>query len=286
MMSGKKAAHLCAAFAFLASVLAGCAQLPWQSPQEVAARLAASAGFQQQTINTGDFRLTSFLRVNVTAAAPPESLTVYIEGDGAAWHSPILPPRDPTPGNPIALKLASRDPAAAVAYLARPCQYLSNAELAHCDYRYWTSARYAPEVLRSMNQAIEFLRRNSGASRLRLVGFSGGGVIAAALAAERLDVGEVVAIAAPLDLHLWTDFHKITPLAFAPNPIKALAERPDVELRFFAGSADNTVPSGYVDNLRKQMPFARFHTIASYTHECCWTEQWPALLQTDRTPRP
>jgi hypothetical protein len=35
-------------------------------------------------------------------------LHVYIEGDGAAWPSPLHPPRDPTPDRPVALALAAQ----------------------------------------------------------------------------------------------------------------------------------------------------------------------------------
>jgi esterase/lipase len=51
-----------------------------------------------------------------------------------------------------------------------------------------------------MDAAVTALKRASGASRLRLVGYSGGGVMAMLLAARRDDVAQVVTIAAPLRL--------------------------------------------------------------------------------------
>ena len=49
-----------------------------------------------------------------------------IEGDGAEWPGKFQPPADPTPDNPLTLRLALRDPDTPVAYIGRPCQYLDH----------------------------------------------------------------------------------------------------------------------------------------------------------------
>lgn len=51
------------------------------------------------------------------------TLTIYIEGDGLAWINRSSPSADPTPTDPIALKLALAQPEGNAVYLARPCQY-------------------------------------------------------------------------------------------------------------------------------------------------------------------
>src|SRR5688572_10600343 len=119
-----KAALLSAAFLFLA---AGCAT-----------RLDVE-GFARVPLRVGKFDL--FALVRQPAAA--ETLAIYIEGDGAPWAA-HYPPRDPTPREPIALALAAADPAPALAWLARPCQYLDALALAGCDPAYWTGRRFAP----------------------------------------------------------------------------------------------------------------------------------------------
>src|SRR5690606_9834760 len=146
------------------------------------------------------FQLRALLRQGGAA----RDLRVYLEGDGAAWPSAFRPPRDPTPRRPLVLRLAEQDPAAAVAYLARPCQYLDSDGLAGCSVAYWTDRRYAVEVLEALDQALDQLKARSGARHLRLVGYSGGGVLATLLAQRRDDVSELVTLAAPLAVNEWT----------------------------------------------------------------------------------
>ena len=54
---------------------------------------------------------------------PVDEVHVYIEGDGYAWATTTDPSDDPTPINPLALRLAAVDDAPNVLYLARPCQF-------------------------------------------------------------------------------------------------------------------------------------------------------------------
>ncbi len=55
-------------------------------------------------------------------------MVVYIEGDGRAYVNRRTPSNDPTPGNPMALRLALADPSLRVLYLGRPCQYTRGGE--------------------------------------------------------------------------------------------------------------------------------------------------------------
>ncbi|MCC6656833.1 MAG: alpha/beta hydrolase, partial [Rhodocyclaceae bacterium] len=80
---------------------------------------AAAHGFRAERITTGQFVLLGLLRQRTA----DDTLTIYIEGDGAPWPSPYHPPSDPTPRDPLALRLADRDTAPQLAYLGRPCQY-------------------------------------------------------------------------------------------------------------------------------------------------------------------
>lgn len=77
--------------------------------------------------------------------------------------------------------MALAHPDEAAVYLGRPCQYvMSQAE--SCDQRYWTNARFAPEVIAAMNSAISTIKDNLGATELSLVGYSGGAAIAVMIA--------------------------------------------------------------------------------------------------------
>lgn len=220
---------------------------------------------------SGAFDLLALARRSSSA----ETLSIYIEGDGAPWAGLHHPPRDPTPRTPVALLLAAADPSPALVWLGRPCQYLDAAALARCDSAYWTGKRFAPEVIAAYDAAATQLKDQSGARLLRLVGYSGGGVISALLAARRGDVERVVTVAAPLSVADWVAFHDLSPLAGSLDPRRDTATRPGVH---FAGANDKTVPpaivAGYV-----RAKGGRLETIAGFDHECCWARDWPQLLK-------
>src|SRR6056297_103827 len=104
---------------------------------------AESAGLAAETLDAGAFVLHARLRR--PAAAVPR-LVVFLEGDGFAWIDRATPSRDPTPHRPVALALAAASQQPAVAYLARPCQWVDGADRRGCDARWWTTHRLAPDV--------------------------------------------------------------------------------------------------------------------------------------------
>lgn len=276
MSSLRKAALVCAAFGYLA---AGCAGTePFGGSRQRVEAWAASQGFAPETIEVGGFGLFSLRRGRAAV------LAVYIEGDGAPWPNIYQPPRDPTPIRPVALALAARDPVPAVAYLGRPCQYLDDDRRTHCGVDWWSSRRFAPEVLEAMDAALSRLRQRAGAQRLRLVGYSGGGVIAALLAMRRDDVAALVTVAAPLSLEDWTRLHDLSPLEGAPDPLAQHTARP-VDATHFAGGRDEVVPPAIVGDFVRRRG-GRLETIPDFDHDCCWVRDWPQLLQRTRKEAP
>lgn len=268
----RQAAPFGAACLFLA--LSACSTSgSFHSAREIDA-WAARRGFAQQSLPAGTFRLAALVR---KAAVSGATLNVYIEGDGAAWPTPWQPPRDPTPTRPLALALAAADPAVAVVYLGRPCQYLDAATLADCDSAYWTERRFAPEVVAAYEDAVDRLKAASGAHRLRLFGYSGGGVIATLLAAQRSDVELLVTVAAPLALADWVAWHAASPLKGSHDPA-ALGENvrlpPAVH---FVGDHDSNVPGAIVEAFVRRHG-GRLEVVAGFDHDCCWARDWVALL--------
>lgn len=215
----------------------------------------------------------------LTRGAEADVLHVYIEGDGAAWLSPWQPPRDPTPERPVALALAAQDPAPAVAYLGRPCQYLDAAALTACPAKYWTSHRFAPEVVESYRHALDALKARHGAARLRLFGYSGGGVLALLLAGTRDDVVQAVTVASPVSVAEWVAWHKVSPLEGSLDPATQARRLPPAI--HFVGDRDRVVPAAVV------APFAarsggRLRRVPEFDHECCWSRDWRRLLEETR----
>lgn len=265
-----KAALASAAFLFL---LSGCGTT--RDAHTRIAKLAQEHGFSSLTLQGGNIQLAAYERPfhNET-----DLLTVYIEGDGAPWPSPYQPPRDPTPHTPTALLLAFSDPAATLVYLGRPCQYLSTDALRGCDSRYWTTHRFAPEVIDAYDEALQKLGRRYHYRHLRLIGYSGGGVIAALLATRRDDVEQLVTIAAPLALSAWSEFHHASPLNGSIDP----AAYTDKVLAYgvhLVGQKDTVVPSQIVERF-VAVHGGRMKIVPGYDHACCWVDDWGVLLRT------
>ncbi|MCC6657171.1 MAG: alpha/beta hydrolase [Rhodocyclaceae bacterium] len=234
---------------------------------------AAARGFRAETIQANGFALFALLRGEGAAAI----LTVYIEGDGAPWPSAFRPPRDPTPLRPLALALAARDPAPAAAYLGRPCQYLDDERRKGCDAAWWSGRRFSPEAVSAMDEAVTWLKARAGAQRVRLIGHSGGGVIAALLAMRRDDVAGLATVAAPLSLGEWTAAHGLTPLEQALDPLTRAGTLPAGAVHF-AGAGDAVVPPSIVGAFVRRRG-GRLEVIAGFDHDCCWARDWPVLLQ-------
>ena len=238
---------------------------------------AQEKNFVQDRLHTGLFYLAIFARL------PPHSdfLHVYIEGDGQAFSSRHSQSEDPTPKDPVALQLALRDPADAVLWIARPCQYLSDEALRTCPSRYWSGDRYSEEVIAATNAAIEAMVRKAGTRKIGLVGYSGGGTVATLVAARRTNVAWLVTVGANLDHALWTRLHGVTPLVGSLNPIDFAATLRSLPQRHLLGEHDQIVPPPVIDSYLDKLgrpPNARLQVIADFDHHCCWPERWPQLL--------
>ena len=206
-------------------------------------------------------------------------MVVYIEGDGNAWRSRSRVSSDPTPDDPVALRLGLRDPDPGVLYLARPCQYVGRKFIASCNPSLWTAARYSLEVIEAMGRAIS-ASKLSAEDRLTLVGYSGGGVIATLVASRRLDVDELVTIAAPLDIVAWTSYHRVSPLKDSLNPSEREPVYGTTREFHFHGGRDLVVPPAVIERYRLQASRANVHffTVSEFDHKCCWVRDWPKFL--------
>jgi len=260
-------------------LLSACSALPTPAArQQTAESLASAAGWGALDIAAGDFQLRAYVPQALSAAP---TLTVYIEGDGLAWVNRSTPSLDPTPANPVALKLALRDDRPSV-YLARPCQYESLPGRPTCGRQYWTSHRFAPEVIASVNGAIDQLKNRYAADALILVGYSGGGAVALLAAASRKDVARVITVAGNLDHATWTATENISPLTGSLNPADVAADLAAIPQTHLVGGRDRTVPE-YVARSYAARSGAGSRVdvivIPEFDHHCCWEQQWPQLKQ-------
>lgn len=243
-----------------------------QSPKERIAALAEEGRFVPLSLS--DWRMRGFVRQS-SAVSP--TVTVYIESDGAPWLASDLPPRDPTPIRPYVVRMASADPAPAVAYLGRPCQQLEPEQLHGCDPQWWIQARYSESVVSATNEAVSAAKARTGAQEVKLVGYSGGGTVAALVAERRDDVACLVTVAAPLDTEAWTQTIGVSPLSRSLNPASGAERLARVPQTHFRGGKDSVVPPATGRQYLRQTPNARVIDLPRSDHDCCWADDWREL---------
>jgi pimeloyl-ACP methyl ester carboxylesterase len=260
-------------------LISACSTIPAVSERiDTTKQLAAQAGFRQLALSNAQFDLVVFSK---PSRQVNPVLVIYIEGDGRAWKTASLPSDNPTPTNPIALRLAIQDPRPAVAYLARPCQFVALPSRG-CSEKLWTSARFSPAVIETMNEAIEKLKQQYGASQLVLIGYSGGGAVATLVAAKRTDIKTIITVAGNLDTDAWVRLYGLEPLSESINPASVAQSIPNIPQIHYVGAKDDVIPRAISQSFLQKMGSpnqAKVIELPNYGHVCCWTERWRELLK-------
>jgi poly(3-hydroxybutyrate) depolymerase len=173
--------------------------------------------------------------------------------------------------------MAVDDSSPAVAYLGRPCQYLREADRLKCDPRLWMQARFGVDAVTAMNQAVDRIKQSYGATEVNLVGYSGGGAMAALLAARRNDVSCLVTVVAPLDTNAWTDALRVSRLDLSLNPADEADKLRNVRQSHFRGQRDKLVPPSTIRRFLERVPDASVIDKEKFDHQCCWGDEWKEL---------
>jgi hypothetical protein len=245
-----------------------------EDPRQHAQDLAKRGGLIRSEFQTRDFLLVAYSRID----DPRQPVHAYFEGDGLAWISRSRLSDDPTPHRAVGLALAAADPAPNVIYLARPCQYIDLR--AHpCDSAWWSGKRFAEEVIRSQNEALDTLMRGASGREIHLVGYSGGAAIAVLVAARRDDIASIRTVAGNLDSEAINRFHGVSPMPDSLNPIDVASALVRIPQIHFIGKSDTVVPASIAARFAAAATgCARVVTIVGPSHESGWAEQWPTLL--------
>jgi len=262
-------------FLALALVNSGCALLKSTADRCAAAEeIARRAGWGKSYLQTQKFTLTAYWR----GTGPGAPLHLYIEGDGAAWIDRSWRSDDPTPKDPLVLELAALDPAANVAYLARPGQYTAPGAV-RGDPAYWSERRFSPEVVAALNEAVTILKAKTRSGKINLIGYSGGAALAVLMAAARADVASLRTVAGNLAPEAVNRFHQVAPLSGSLDPLAAAKIR-DLPQRHFIGADDAVVPAFTArDFIRRQEGDPRrLVVVAGAGHSRGWRERWRDLL--------
>ena len=206
---------------------------------------------------------------------PLQSLNIYLEGDGRPWIKRFYINSDPSPLYPLGLDLMTRDAGPAM-YVTRPCYNIETDE--RCRSELWTSARYSPEVVRAMSEAIESeLATFENVERITLIGYSGGGTLALLIAQEIERVSRVITVAGSLDTEAWTRLHKYSSLSASINPADVPLRR-NVAYIHLLGEKDKNIPPETGVSVYSQ--FGHRHIVYErYNHSCCWVQDWPEILR-------
>lgn len=247
------------------------------------AQLAQRNGLERNDVRAEGFDLLVYENKTVKSAYKVENqdhervLRVYLEGDGSPWKYRVFVMADPTPRNPLMLRLISYDSNPAV-YLGRPC-YNSSSNDPGCDVSLWTSGRYSDTVVQSMASAIRALSNRYNATQLWLMGHSGGGTLAMLLASELPQVTRIVTLAANLDTDGWTSHHRYIPLYSSINPATAPRLRPAVWQWHLVGGRDTVIPVQLIKPVIMAQSSASGLEFPGFSHGCCWERIWPEVLQ-------
>jgi len=249
--------------------------------------VTSDAGFSQLTYTNGAYRLA--LQQIAQNDSRLAALNVYLEGDGIPWIQPRMVAVDPTPKTALALKLMIGDENASL-YLGRPC-YHGFYQQPQCHPVLWTQARYSEIVISAMHSAlIRKLERDawitpndSRQRKIRLIGYSGGGVIAMFMAKllqedSRFTDISVISIAANLDVDAWTAHHGFSRLTLSLNPATSPQHFSNVQQFHLYGERDENVPLRLVQPIQARFGnLAHWIIVPTADHACCWEKLWPDL---------
>lgn len=234
-------------------------------------QIAKQSGFTDETVIGSPYRHRI---LGGDGQGQGKYLHVYLDGDGRPWLSGNRVSADPSPRNPMMLRMMSLDSASRL-YVGRPCYH--SVKDALCELSLWTGARYSAEVVASLNEVIS---QYAGAYQgIVLMGYSGGATLAMLLANKRNDVVAVVTIAGNLDIDGWTEFHQFSPLKNSLNPTLQRPLPLEIVQLHYLGAEDKNIPRAVHQLAVEHQNQASPILVSGFNHQCCWQDRWPQILQ-------
>ncbi|GGM15151.1 hypothetical protein GCM10009425_27570 [Pseudomonas asuensis] len=93
-----------------------------------------------------------------------------------------------------------------------------------------------------MSVALDALKVRTQATKLELVGYSGGAAAALLLAGQRNDVVSIQTLAGNLDPVAWAEWHQLSPMSGSLDPLSYKARLRSIPQRHLVGNRDTVVP--------------------------------------------
>lgn len=252
-------------------------------------KIALNANMYKELHTTHDFIITSYVR-SKNQIDPDKPLFIYIEGDGKAWISKYRLSKNPTPDDPLTLKLAAIDPNPNIIYIARPCQFTPLNLDHNCSSKYWSQARYSKQVVDSINEVIDNFKssiftENLSKQDIHLVGYSGGATIAGLIASQRNDVKSLRTIAGNLDHDAVSNWHQTTKLEESLNLINFTKNISHIPQMHYIGENDQIIPvyiiKNFVTNVNEHnhRHCAHYKIFKNLDHYHGWVDGWKQLVE-------
>ena len=266
---------------FAALIVIGCGR-SYESRLETTLEDAQAAGWNYSITKSDNFDVAKF---KPRFAPGRKTLTIFLEGDGFAYIDRYTISNNPTPFNPIGLKAAiqhgrySREDN--TAYIARPCQFVEGPNFRNCNKSHWSIARFETTIIDTINDAVDDLKAEAGAQKIKFVGYSGGGAIAMQLGARRSDIEQIITIAGNIDHDSWTAYHDISPLVSSAASRPAIIGAAQIPQMHFLGEEDEILPPEFYRQIQHSWPqnaSTYFVLVKDFDHHCCWVENWTNLL--------
>lgn len=246
-------------------------EIPFPSKRiSVATEIAKQNNLNKKIYTSSIFNLLSYSSIKECK----NLMKVYIEGDGLSWLTSSTISKNPTPINPMSLKLMTKDTSICKVYLARPCQYVSSNA---CKSKYWTSHRFSKEVLTSYQEILDQIKNDNLINNYELIGYSGGGTIATLLAANRTDIYSLITVSGNLDIDYWTKKHFLSPLEGSLNPSSYTTTLQNVKQLHLIGGKDTIIDESVFQSYYKRFKNTKMikHKVyPMFNHSSGWEEEW------------
>lgn len=276
ILKSHKKARVIRAFFFLTFLLSACASV--ESRQEVFTDITESGQLSAQQIQTSFFTLQAAGR---NLQQNDGHLTVVIEGDGYAWARRNKLSDNPTPKDPIGLKIANTLPSP-VLYLARPCQYVPDPQ---CGPEIWSYDRFGDKVIGSYMQTLDQIAQHYHVTKFNLIGFSGGSYVALVLSSMRPDIEKVTTVAGVLDPAAWTAFHEISSLKINNTTHDLLTASSQTQFTHVCSHDDDIAPCELTERFLSQAQSLglRNHQIREF-NDADHNDLWKYYFHSSATP--
>jgi pimeloyl-ACP methyl ester carboxylesterase len=142
----------------------------------------------------------------------------------------------------------------------------------NCSSEYWNYKRGSEEVISAINQVISIIKLREGFLSIKIIGYSGGGAIAALITARRDDVEKLVTIAGNLNYDLFTKIHKLTPMSGSIDPITIAKQINSTPQIHYVGGEDKIVPEQIAGSFSDKVV-----VVKGITH-ISWSEKWGEIV--------